>query len=377
MAEVILITCRKVMPYKMIIVRKTEFQIVFMRILLASTLLLLLSFEAIGQQKINKQTVKKFESDSAVTIQEPPYKGDIALDKVLGIINDINYIYPLRAIEICDSLLSIYSDDELIKIYKVNAITAIEDKEIKIKNFIAYASKESNPNVLSTIIGRLRFDDESGFSSYISESERIATKLITLRGNGDDFYKRGEIRSNLEQYDAALLDYSKALSLASTHRKWEVRQSIAFLYKSSGKYFEAVQIFNQIAEEADFGRNIIFNRGLCKQELHDYIGSMADFNLALNTRNRSNSGSPYKEEILLEKARLHILLKNYDVAVNELISILKTAGPNNDGFKSQVYDLLGVSRYNLKQKEAACNNWSKAGGLGSRDAYDNIKRFCK
>lgn len=325
----------------------------------------------------NKKTAKIFESDSVSTVQEPPYKGDVALDKVLGRINDINYIYPLRAIEICDSLLGIYSDDELIKIYKVNTITAIEDKETKIKKFIAYASEESNPNVLSTIISRLRFTDEAGFSVYIKESEHIATKLVTLRGNGDDFYIRGEIKSELEQYDAALLDYNKALSLISVRPKWEIRQSIAFLYKSSGKYFEAIQMFNQIAEEADFGRNIIFNRGKCKERLHDYIGAMADFNLALNTRNRFNSGFPYKEEILLEKARLHILLKDYDVAVNELISILKTTGPNNDGFKSQVYNMLGVSRYNLKQKEAACKNWSKAGGLGSRDAYDNIKRFCR
>lgn len=335
-------------------------------------------FTVAGQQRsVAKKDVAKTEGYSVTTVESPPYKGDVALNRViLGILDNAEE-HPLRPLAICDSLLGVYPGDELIEIYKVNAITMLPDKAVRIQKFVDFAGEESNPTVLSTIINRLNFIDESGFSAYCKEAESIATKLITLRGNGDDYYIRGEIETDLEQFDAALLDYNQALSLPFSRPHWEVRQSIAFLYKTTGKYFEAIQMFNQIVDVADMGRNVLFNRGLCKKELHDYVGAMADFDLALNTRNRFANGAPYREEIVLEKARLHLRLKKYNVAETELLSVLKTTGPGNDGFKAGVYNLLGIARYNLKQKAMACTNWSKAGGLGSREAYNNINLFCK
>lgn len=106
-------------------------------------------------------------------------------------------------------------------------------------------------------------------------------------------------------------------------------------------------------------------------------GAITDFDLASVIQSKPLSGYPYKPQILFQKAKASISLKDYVSAASYLVMAIKSASSENDEFKSEAYNLLGVARHYLKQKEAACANWSKAGELGSREAYENIVEFCK
>lgn len=329
----------------------------------------------LGQHRYQqKKEITKVEADSTRTVEAPPYKGDVALNKILLKINEIQFEFPLKAVEICDSLLGIYPNDELIKIYKANSIFAKVDKVSKINDLIACSENEDNPIVLKVIINLLQITNNF---VYTQKADDIATKLVLLRGNADDFYQRGEIRTDLEKFSSALLDYNRALELSFNHDNPKILQSIAFCHKAAGQYFEAIQSFNKILSTSDQKGNVIYNRGICKLELQDYRGAITDFDLAIISQNVPLSGYPYKPQILMQKARATIALKDYASAANYLVVVIKSTGPENDEFKSGAYNLLGIARYYLKQKEMACANWSKAGSLGSREAYDNIKAFCK
>ncbi|ROL56058.1 tetratricopeptide repeat protein [Bacteroidetes/Chlorobi group bacterium Naka2016] len=37
----------------------------------------------------------------------------------------------------------------------------------------------------------------------------------------------------------------------------------------------------------------------------------------------------------------------------------------------------GIAKFNLWDKFGACSDWSKAGELGLKDAYDYIRMYCK
>lgn len=346
-----------------------------MKSLLCVFLLLSIAFHATGQQKPHSiKSTKNTETTSIPIVEAPPYKGDVALNKTLLRINQITYDIPFKAIDICDSLLIIYPEDELIGIYKVNAISATEDKSVRVSRLIACVKNETNPTILDVIINRLQIANDL---VYTEQAKVVSDKLVSLRGNATDYYLRGEIKVDLERFSDAQLDYNQALQLSYNHRNPKIVESIAFCYKAAGEYFEAIQGFNEVLGISKFKGNILYNRGICKLELQDFRGAIVDFDGAINVQNSSLTGYPYKQEILAQKARASIALKMYTSAANDLAYILNNSGSGNDKFKSEVYNLLGIARHYLKQKESACINWSKAGELGSHEAYDNIKQFCK
>ena len=50
-----------------------------------------------------------------------------------------------------------------------------------------------------------------------------------------------------------------------------------------------------------------------------------------------------------------------------------STNPNDD----DAYYNIGLIQFNqLKDKKRACNAWSKAGELGSKDAYKMIEKYC-
>ena len=42
----------------------------------------------------------------------------------------------------------------------------------------------------------------------------------------------------------------------------------------------------------------------------------------------------------------------------------------------EAYSNRGIAKLNLKDKNGACLDWSKAGELGYEEAYDMIKKNC-
>ena len=48
-----------------------------------------------------------------------------------------------------------------------------------------------------------------------------------------------------------------------------------------------------------------------------------------------------------------------------------------DSNKDVAYFNRGMAKYLIKDYNAACIDWSKAGELGNSDSYDFIKKYCK
>ena len=301
---------------------------------------------------------------------------NIQIDSALAKVDRIKYQYPSNAIAICDSLLELYNGDSLITHYKVDAASSIEDTKSKVETLVSCARNEKNPEILSFIISSIWFANDA---VYPLQVYRIATDLIKYSPKSENYRLRGEISADLKNYHDAQQDYAKALELANYEQRSWIFENIADCYMKSGQWFEAIQYFNKVENTSYMPRMIIFNRGFCKLKLLDYRGAKLDFDLSINLAKTLGDGMPSIQEVVFQKAKAKIGLKDYVNAANDLVSVLKavTDDSSNDQFRADVYHTLGNVRHILKQKDAACYNWSKAGALGSRTAYDNIKLFCK
>ena len=63
-------------------------------------------------------------------------------------------------------------------------------------------------------------------------------------------------------------------------------------------------------------------------------------------------------------------------AKNDFKSSISLRVYDNDD-DGELYYYGGLCNHYLNLKEAACHDWSKAGELGYKDAYDFIAKYCQ
>jgi tetratricopeptide (TPR) repeat protein len=188
--------------------------------------------------------------------------------------------------------------------------------------------KELNPEGKSTYyyyisIIKIKLKDFLGALSDINKF--IELNPIDKVG----YFERAIIKNELSDYNGSISDNSKAIALKSNfsmaynNRGWS-----KYLLK---KYSEALEDLNK-SIEFDSNNYIAFDsRQVIKFAMNDIKGCIEDCNIAI------------------------------------------TLNPNN--YNSYFYK--GRAYYKQGNKTKACAEWSKAGELGSSEAYNYISKYCK
>jgi hypothetical protein len=125
------------------------------------------------------------------------------------------------------------------------------------------------------------------------------------------------------------------------------------------------------------------NRGECKYRLEDYSSAYEDYKKAINIYEKNiKSRSFFKYSITdyyYDFSNICYFLKKYDECK---LSIDKGINSYFNGLENYIptwfklYTLKGHLNYFIfKNKQQACKDWSKAGELGDKDAYDYIKQY--
>ncbi len=152
------------------------------------------------------------------------------------------------------------------------------------------------------------------------------------------------------------------------------RDSLPIGHKYLEKGYQLINNKDYIGAIAQLNKGIAINpnfsefyhyRGRAKDLLLDFRGALGDYNLTL-TLDPNSIG-----EVFFERGQIKLSLKDFTGALLDFNKALKL----NDK-DPRFYLGRGAAKWNLGQKDAGCLDFSKAGELGSSDAYGMIKQFC-
>ena len=142
-------------------------------------------------------------------------------------------------------------------------------------------------------------------------------------------YNKGYCYYSMKQYDRAVPEFDKAIEI-------NPRDSISYLYKGLIKYYKqdypgSIELYNKALEIYPRYPMALYNRGISKGQLKDYAGAIEDFTNAIKY---------------------------------------------NPDFTDAMYN-RGLAYYFSKEPQKACEDWQRAKELGSFQASEAVRLYCK
>lgn len=127
-------------------------------------------------------------------------------------------------------------------------------------------------------------------------------------------------------------------------------------------------------------------RGECKYKMEDYEGAYRDYKKAIDVYEKNIGAQEALKtsitEFYYDFANICYFLKKYDECNLSIKKGIATYSNDLDKYLVNVtlyrlHSLKGYLNYFIyKNKQQACSDWSRAGELGDKDAFDFIKKYC-
>ncbi len=200
----------------------------------------------------------------------------------------------------------------------------------------------------------------------------------------ESFYQRALVNFKMEHYDEAILDFTKTLTDSTFNNFKYCYFYRALCLGESGKYIQAVQDYTKFLNLDKFksvsSAEALYYRGFYKVKLNDNRGAISDYNLAIEMYSGAYESSKGKNQIYFQKlidtyitrGLANAEIKKWDDAIDSYNTVIKMK-PDY----ALAYHLKGLSEIGKGDLDAGCLNLSKAGELGSNEAYNDIKLHCK
>lgn len=209
---------------------------------------------------------------------------------------------------------------------------------------------------------------------------------------------RGLVKDNLNDFSGALNDYTKAIEM-------DPRNPAFFSNRASCK----VELNDNIGAISDYTKAIeldptallsYMQRANAKDELKDYIGSISDYSKAIELKPDNTEAYYLRGYAKFHLKQFHEALIDFNKAI-DLGGDGKTAYRFRAELKLELHDykgciedcdkiilskptsapnslfLRGRANYLLGYKSKACEDWSKSGEQGNKEAYTYISKYCK
>ena len=109
------------------------------------------------------------------------------------------------------------------------------------------------------------------------------------------------------------------------------------------------------------------NRATHKKDLGDYRGAIQDYTSAIQ------NGDADKNDTYYYRGYCKFYVKDFKGAILDFDTVLMQ---ESDLMKESAFLNKGLILFNSGDTKNACINWSSAGELGSKDAYDLIRQHC-
>jgi tetratricopeptide (TPR) repeat protein len=231
---------------------------------------------------------------------------------------------------------------------------------------------------------------------YPGEVEDI-NKVISLKPDDDNAYNsRGIAKSMMGDWNGAVMDYAKSIEINKENSNAYFNRSI-ILYEMS-KYLEALNDLNRVIT-LNPDAEAYNRRANVKCRLKDYKGAFEDYNMAISIDTNNYVA-------LLNRGYLKSELKDYKSAIEDFNKALKIkpdyalAYYNRGQAKGKLGDLQGeiddysmaieykpdyenayiergMAKYETGDRAGGCLDLNQAVKLGSDQAYNRLKEYCK
>jgi tetratricopeptide (TPR) repeat protein/S1-C subfamily serine protease len=242
------------------------------------------------------------------------------------------------------------------------ALYSLGQKQDAIEIFSLAIERDAKRNGGVTQNYRLLFERASILWDLEQYKAALADYSTLLKLNPDNSYaynNRGLTYYNLKQYEAALADYGKAIALNPDYAKAYNNRGLT--YSNLKQYEAALADYGKaIALNPDYAK-AYYNRGLTYSNLKQYEAALADYGKAI-ALNPDYATAYYGRGIT------YYNLKQYEAA---LADYGKAIALNPD--YANAYISRGITYRNLKQYEAALADYGKAIALNPdlAEAYGN------
>lgn len=154
-------------------------------------------------------------------------------------------------------------------------------------------------NIFEKGLKKLRKKDFKGALEVFDE-------LAEIEPMYEVFHNRGSIYFKMNNYENAILDYTKAIQLDPNLP--EAYLGLGIVYTRLGQYEKAEYHYSKVIQVEPANENAYTNRGFARMKLQNFSGALEDFNqsLRLNPKNGlvyANRGSLYYQIDKLAEAR--------------------------------------------------------------------------
>lgn len=211
------------------------------------------------------------------------------------------------------------------------------------------------------------------------------------------YNKRGVAKAGVNDFNGAIKDYNKAISIDADFKDSYYNKANA--NREVGNFIEAINDYNNAIKINSNYVEAYNNRGLAKAANGDHYGAFADYDYAIKLK-------PVFAEAYNNKALLKVKLEDFIGAIadyDKAISLRPDYAQayHNRGLpKYKLGDIEGAisdcskaielnpdyaETYNNRaflkltkgDKSSACQDWQKASKLGLKEANAMIKQYCK
>jgi len=200
-------------------------------------------------------------------------------------------------------------------------------------------------------------------SNYADALELLNKCIARDPNNKDALQMRANCLAELQKYKQAISDYNKALKIDDKDPILHYNKASTLI--KMGKFDDAVETFNKaITYKPDYVY-ALQGRASAKTLNGDYKGAIEDYSLVLDH-------NPLFLSALKGRGVAKGLLKRYDDAVGDFSSVIELQP--SDGM---AYYYRGLAYISLNQPFKGCTDFDKAYQLNVKQAYFDIKEFCR
>ncbi|RPI14513.1 MAG: tetratricopeptide repeat protein [Ignavibacteriae bacterium] len=236
----------------------------------------------------------------------------------------------------------------------------------------------------------------AGLKNYDSAIIYLNAAITEDPFNGDGYYYRGLLKVNFKNYEEAVDDLDKSLNYNNNNWNAHNFKGIALGYLK--RYTEALKCFNTAISLKPDEVNIYVNRAHLKAYMKDK-DAREDYDIAIRM-------DGFNEYIYESRAEMYLMEKKYSDALKDLnkafelgskkpFTYYKRAIANAYLFKKKeamddinkaieldpayadAYIWRGALRYAFNEKSKACDDLREAVRLGSKEAEEELKKYCK
>lgn len=181
--------------------------------------------------------------------------------------------------------------------------------------------------------------------------------------NKDVLQMRANCYTEMKKFKLAIKDYNKAIKLDAKDPILQYNKATTLI--KMGKFEDAISSFDKaITVKPDY-IYALQGRASAKTLNGDYAGAIEDYSLVLDQ-------NPLFIAALKGRGVAKGLLRRYDDAINDFSAVIELQP--TDGMS---YYYRGLAYISLNQPYKGCSDFDRAYQLNVRQAYYDIKEFCR